>query len=80
MKTDKADNFDHRNVTVEPLENSRHNISWPPPADPNGVIITYELEMSMVDDADVSEFVIKSSSTIGCSFSFFSAVCLLLLY
>ena len=51
----KADTIDRRNVTVKNRMNIGQEvvITWPDPPDPNGLIVTYDIEYNL-DMPDVS--------------------------
>lgn len=53
--TETVDNIDQHNITVanDTLEHKVW-IRWPKPASPNGLIVTYEIEVTKVDESHVS--------------------------
>ena len=50
-----ADNIDQKNITVtNDTEEHQVWIRWPNPTSPNGLIVTYEIELTKVDESHVS--------------------------
>ena len=55
---DKADTLEHVNITVRNHTSERKAfISWHDPVMPNGLILTYEIELRKVDVSDVSIYI-----------------------
>jgi insulin receptor len=62
-----ADSLDASNITVRNHSTeSRAFIAWDDPAKPNGLVLTYELELRNVDLADVSLLLPLRPITLPC--------------